>query len=212
MEKKLLSEIKKNVGENPLVFLDTGAVIDFEKDLKVWRRKYGAEMNHLLYGKLTENFPIFVTEHTLREIVKHNKDHIINGSKEISDLTLERMQGYHEDYCSFVKQADFMESVGQIGLDVFWANKLAFKDNKKKRERDPMSYEDRKLLENALFLRYAIDSNGKPITSSTILSPDRHISGTIKVLKDLDGYLLSQMQKDGIKRFGHTELYSVSSR
>lgn len=187
---KLAGRILVFGGENPVIFLDTGAVIDFEKEMARWRLKDKRVSPDFFYKELqnrTGKIPFFVTELTQNEILKHYKFHSVNGNHEISPETFEITTAMHGDYCGHLRNVihNFRE-IEQVRYDTYWAGHMAFDKNHKKSLIDPISLEDRALIASALWTRYT-SVPGKmrvevPISGSIIISPDEHISEVTRVL------------------------------
>jgi hypothetical protein len=71
-----------------------------------------------------------------------------------------------------------------------------------------MSCNDREIVETAIWSRYALNPNRTPlITSSTILSPDEHLTGTVRTLMNYNPEINEQ-----IGRFNYDQIKVVSSR
>jgi len=181
---QLMPKIRQNGGDNPIVFLDTGAIIDFEKEARLWHRKdpsYGSKW----YEELTKSFRTFISEGAMRETSRHHKECLVNRYPEISCETHEIMASLHQNYCKFLKEI----KPGSINFDTarfdtYWASALSFENNEKKGVLDIISNVDKETVETATFLRYAFDPYNQPITSCTIISPDDHLVETVKTLTD----------------------------
>jgi len=201
---KLAGKILVFAGENPLVFLDTGAIIDFEREIDRWKLA-GLKISPVeFYKELFKRIgrtPVYVTEHIYNESMVHNQHHVINGKREISDGTIDFISGLHSDYCSFLRDVQnnpyFYDN---LRYHTYWAGKMAFDKYHKKNCLDPMSFADRELVSSALWARYASflkGGNEVDVTSSVIISPDCHVSEVSKVL---------------VQNFGYDGLEVVSSR
>ena len=193
-------------GENPIAFLDAGAVIDFEREVidhwKLTDSKIGpANFYQLLICK--GGFPLYVTSPVMQEINYHNKNHKLNGKPEISDETIEfvsRMNKEYENFLENVCSAALCRD--EVGYNTYWAGLMAFEPNHKKCYLDKISRTDKEQIASAIWARYCgvLDNRGKEekISSSTIISPDCHISGAVKVLTGPE--------------FGYNNIKVVSSR
>jgi len=211
MEKRLekfVGNIGDGVGDNPLVFLDTGAVIDFERELEFWKLRSHDYNSSRWYSNLGKGLPLFVTEEAMKEITRHHEKFRINNRPEISEETFGIVQGFHENYCKFLKEMSMNpKSLDQVRFDTYWASKLAFKDDYKKGVLDVISPSDREMISTAVWLRYALDKNNRDITSCRVLSPDSHLKTTIEALTDQNRDIYDQFGE-----FGYNNIRVVSSR
>ena len=58
---RFVTHIKDGLGENPLVFLDTGAIIDFEREVRSWKLIDSQLTPSDFYnGICGKGFPIYV--------------------------------------------------------------------------------------------------------------------------------------------------------
>lgn len=200
---RLVVTIKDLGGTKPVVFLDTGAIIDFDREIcKKWRLSDSQANVQLFYRHLTQQgLPLFVTEGTLSEVILHHTRHRINGRPEISSDSFRSVLGMHADYCEFLRNlAGVALDPETVRYDVYWASKIAFPPEHKKNCLDPISKADRDLVAEALWARYtssppSILKTHEPgpkygmgpaeqITGSVIISPDSHIHQTVRVLWD----------------------------
>ena len=205
---ELSKRIKAGSGDNPLVFLDTGAVIDFENELKLWKQKDSSLSSSKWYSQFAKDFPIFVTEGVMEETTRHHEHNRVNGRPEISRETHAIMQKYHENYCMYLKKIErHGKPFDQVRLDAHWASQFAFAGDYKKGVLDVISTVDRETVETAVWLRYSVDSDKKPVTSSVILSPDRHLEDTVAVLTDRN-MAVSSVHGD----FGYDGIKVLTSR
>ena len=203
---------------DPVVFLDSGAILDFEEEIyKRWRLSDSKNARpSAFYEHLTRNgFPIFVTESVLHELTPHYENHRINGNSELSGETFDVIKSLHSKYC------DFMKNVMGNGLDselaryhTYMASLLAFEEGHKKQCRDKMSRTDRELIASALWARYTYVPFGnfgssKLISSSIILSPDCHIKGTCDVLTRQKTF---KYQGQNVIPFGYIGLRVINTR
>lgn len=185
----LARRILDSSGNNPITFFDTGAIIDFEKEVS---RNLRLIDKRITPSTFYESFrkkvhPIFVTEHVMEEVVAHNKYHKLNEIPEISNETFNIVTGMHRDYCEFLRSISSNGlDIEQVRYDVYWAGKMAFDLEHKKCCRDPISRVDREQLAAALWAKYSCvqDNSGKDrcVSSSIIVSPDCHLVGTTKIL------------------------------
>jgi hypothetical protein len=202
-----------------IMFLDTSAIIDSEGEIKKWRTSDGtANISGLyerLYQKLgSRGFPIFVTGEVLNEARLHHEFNRLNGRPEVSAENLEIVSKAHEAYHDFLLHiAQRGKDFDQIRYDTYWASKLAFADDVKKGERDPIARTDRELLAAALYAKHCVRSeasgNGagilRPIEGVIVLSADDHLTGTLDVLTGRTD------NREGIK-FGYGGVYVIRSR
>ena len=193
-------------GSRPIVFLDSGAIIDFEREvLKKWRLSdVRAASSETFYGLLSDRIPgLFVSEHIIGEVRPHCECNTINGRPEVSDQTIYALGKLHESYCGFIRD---ISGTG-IEMDLaryqtFHASSMAFEKDHKKSCLDPISRTDKELIALALWSKYTcspsyFDQN-VPVSQSVIISPDNHIIRTIGVLSG--------------KNFDHNGLRVVNSR
>lgn len=203
MIKYLSCQIKKVGGKNPIVFLDAGAVIDFEKWIKQAKLKDSSLTSDHFYGSLgRQGFPLFLTEHNLEEVEAHHIDHKIGGRPEIGPRTMDISKKMYSGYMDFLKNAVPTLSIDNVRLDTFWASRLAFPEDHKKSEQDPMSYNDRELVASSVWSRY-VDHSHLP-TGVVILSPDAHVIETTRVLTD--------SRSDISDKFGYGGVSVLSTR
>jgi hypothetical protein len=204
---RLVERVLKDSGDNPIVFLDTGAIIDFEKEvLRRWKLVDSSATTPKFYNLMANNgFPIYVTDHIYGgEVVRHQQCNSLNGNPEISHDTFEIVTDMHNAYCNFLRSIDGNAfDIEEVRYATYTAGLEAFEEGHKKKCIDPISRVDRELVASALWARYAtlpsVDSiESKPISTSTIVSPDCHISGTSKVLMS--------------KEYGYEGLRTISSR
>ncbi|MEI6731189.1 MAG: hypothetical protein WCK90_00760 [archaeon] len=183
MVKYVSERIKSLGGKNPIVFLDAGAVIDFEKWIKQAKLKNSSLTPDHFYGALnSQGFSVFLTEHALEEVETHHIDHKIGGRPEVGPRTMDISRKLHSNYMDFLKNAVPTLSIDNVRLDTFWASRLAFPEDHKKSEQDPMSYNDRELVASSVWSRY-VDHAHAP-TGVVILSPDAHVIETTRILTD----------------------------
>jgi len=197
---RLVEIIKEEGGERPLVFLDTGAVIQFESDLKM------NENRNLdstwLYSTFRKHFPVYISESAIAEMCMHHKHNRINGKLEIPDSTKDILIKFHEDYCNFLKQEIIVPlQFDKIRYDVLSAGQIAEKmrsrENLKKTNLEGLSRTDRSILETAGWLRYAQLPDGKDFTGSVILSTEALMRKTAGILCDKDYRIFEEFGKFG---------------
>lgn len=198
----------QHAGSNPLFFLDTGAIIDFEKEVKRWKLKDNRYNTRDYYAELSRGLQIYVTEKVIGEVARHHEHHFVNGFPEISQETMDIVSRFHSEYCRFLKEisintADFE----RVRWDSYWACHFTFPEGCKKSYIDPISCTDRETVETAIWARYALDSNRNPITSSTVISPDEHLIESIRTLTDQNSELLEK-----IGAFGYVNVRVLTSR
>jgi hypothetical protein len=68
---RLIAGIKKNSGDNPLVMLDSSAVLDFEREVELRQLKDRTFGPDKWYGPMQENFPVLIPEAVFGEISRH---------------------------------------------------------------------------------------------------------------------------------------------
>jgi hypothetical protein len=204
----LVERVKNDMDENLLVFLDTGAVIDFEREISRQRRVDKEVTPSLFYNALLKELPhMFVSEGTLKEVDNHYKYHCLNGLPEISIETRDMVRNMYSNYCNFLKHVeDIRKDAEQVRFDIYWASKFAFPEGHKKAILDPISRTDREMVSDAAWSRYAIMPGGE-IGGGVIISPDSHIAETIKVLT---GKSMEAREKHG--EFGYGEIKVIPSR
>jgi hypothetical protein len=197
---RLIEIVREEGGERPLVFLDTGAVIQFENELAA--NENARLTSYWLYSALAKKFPIYVSEHALQEICRHHKEHIIGRRPEISEETHFIMENLHKDYCSFLKQVrSNPRRLDEVRYDVLNAGQIAeivrSREHEKKKNKEGMSEIDREILGTAAFLRYAVLEGEKPITSSIILSTDNLLIDCAHILCDRFYHVFEEFGKFG---------------
>ena len=101
----LAEQVLNSGGAFPLVFLDTGAIIDFETEvLKQWKltdSKIGPANFYLMLG--AKGFPIYVTNEVMEEVGAHYMGHRVNGNPEISSETMAIILSMNDKYHSLLK-------------------------------------------------------------------------------------------------------------
>jgi len=190
---EIIAERVHEVGKGDfLVFLDTGAIIDFEKDVMRRAKLIDSSVtSSRFYNRLSwKIFPMFVTDHILSELFTHHRKHELSGRPEISGETFEAVWDMHEKYCTFLRGVDGSDRESeQVRYDAYWAGQLAFPEGHKKKCRDPISRTDRELVASALWSRYTWESIGSSnaklrYDSAVIISPDCHVSGAVELLME----------------------------
>jgi|GEM_PF-3362640 hypothetical protein len=177
------------VGENPLIFLDCGAVIDFEKyfydnSLGVCGKDKPRDCSKYL-ETLSYTGRVIIPDYMKMELENHRNCQINNGRKEISDKTFDSINRISADSSKIIKHLKPSLERDKIGLDVYWATKECFKDNHKKDLCDRISRNDRDLVVDAIHAKNS-KIEGKEITSTLIFSPDYHVLQLVHFLKNPD--------------------------
>jgi hypothetical protein len=192
---RLIEVILKDGGERPLVFLDTGTVIEWEKELK---QNSNRHLNSTwLYSKLGEKLPLYVPECSMLELQSHHLFNRVNRRKEISNETIGIISRLHSEYCKYLKQQkDNEKDIEKIRYDVYFAGDIAHVrrgiDCPKKSQKEPLSRVDRGLLETAIYLRYGKVADEIDTTSSIVLTTDDLIQKTAEVLCDRNFHVYDQ--------------------
>lgn len=222
--KSITSSIRKSGGNNPIVLFDTGAIIDFERIIDESRLKDKDADYSSFYGYMVRTgFPLFVTPGVYDEVENHRKHVSISGRPEISGVTGSVIEGMRINYFDACQTIDTtLGDPERLRHDAYWASHFAFhheerwvnsksKNRHKKAYGDPISAVDRELIGQALVLRLMMPVDKpheyveeKHCTGVVILSPDRHIRDSIKVLTD--------QHPDVEERFGYKGIHVVSSR
>ena len=218
---RLAGRMKKSAGNTCAVFLDTGAIIDFEREIERWKLKDSRVTPYDFYQDLTSRrMPLYVTVPICGEVLFHHKNHKLSGSPEISGETVELIMSMHQNYLDMLKRERVaLRDSEQVGYDTYWASKMAFAEGHKKREMDPVSYADRDLVSSALWARYirfpeedqkvffettSREEKLNGLSGVVILSPDSHIERLVNVLTGKD------FESRGA--FDYNGLYTFSSR
>ena len=199
-------KVLDGAGSNPVVFLDSGAIIDFEREvLKKWRlsdvRAANPETFYELLSDKIHN--LFVSEHIINEVRTHCDCNTINGKPEVSAKTIDSLCRLHEEYCNYIRDVSGMGMEMDVArYQTFHASSMAFEKDHKKAQLDPISRTDKELVALTLWSRYTclpgyFDKN-IPVSQGVIISPDNHIIRTIGVLSGKD--------------FEHSGLRVVNSR
>ena len=209
---KLSERITESKGDKIVIFLDTSAIIDFDKEIRRARLFDENITTTMFYDRLTLKLglPIYVTEHVYKEADQHTR-HKISGFPEICRGTFRIIGEFHSRYCDLLKSVSGSEfDFDKVRYDVYWAGRMAFEENHKKSCRDPISKTDRELVSTALWLRYASvpedTDNSKPISNSIIISSDCHISETSRFLMN------TEFCYDGLDPIRYNGLNVVTSR
>lgn len=227
LEKKvnsLVSSIKQSGGDNPIVLFDTGAIIDFERLIEsLWLKDKKADHSSFYGYLINTGFPLFVTPNIYGEIEMHRKNVTISGRPEISNITSLIVDSMLENHFNSCLNIDANQiDVDRLRMDAYWASYFAFhreeqgngkqvKNFFKKAYSDPISVGDRELISQSLVLRAGLPIDKpneyvpeRPCTGVVILSPDRHIRDSVKVLTDSHPYVE--------EKFGYRGISVVSSR
>lgn len=181
----LVKLICREAGSNPIVFLDTGAVLDFEQESQGWRLNDSKLTTNNFYNGLSERLRnMYITGDILEEILNHHENHKINGRKEVSKETYEHASRMFLDYLDFMREADFPDDFDfeNVRHDVYWAGHLSFNPDHKKCYQDSISDNDRQLIADALATKYLIGNAAGDKTGTVIVSPDCHYSKTVDLL------------------------------
>jgi hypothetical protein len=193
------------------VFLDAGAIIDFEREIDMWRIKDKKVNSSTFYDSLLSyGFPIFVTPGVMTEVGIHHRNHRLNGKSEISCDTYDFAEYFSRHYDAFLKQAKPTIPLDQVRYDSYWASQFAFDEGHKKREIDPISDNDLELVSSAVWAKNCrvlshdptakvFDYNSKVVERIAVLSPDDHVLQTIKVLNDQDPEISDRFGYNGIE-------------
>lgn len=211
--KKLLRRMDHVPSKNTLVFVDTGAFIDAEDEVSTWRLcENGANFDSLYNYLHNSGLRLFVTEANLNESYMQYRHNKINGHSIIRPEHFKIIEGYHEDYKTFLNSVKGNElDEEQIRLDTHWASLLAFENGHKKKDRDPISLADKALVYEAVKARYSlyphkvfgIGGNEREEVctpeSVIILSPDAHLDGMTRILTNGDIGFERRQNYDGIK-------------
>ena len=201
---RLETKIKSGMGRNFLVMLDTCAVIDFEHYANNWRLKDKNKGISAFYTSFcSRGFPVYVNKRVIQEVFKHRNNHSVAGRDEVSAEGATIVNQMYLNYQRFMQT--LVESnpkkIEDIRYDVYWATKLAFDPDHKKICDDLISRVDKSIIAAATWARYAnlidgayltdlfFDSakDGTPVRSLdgvVIVSPDAHLSETVRVLTD----------------------------
>lgn len=178
MLEKDVSEAIVDLGNSPVIFLDTSTVIGFERSINL-QSKAGRYQSDAFYSIISGICPrVFVTSPILAEMDRHSRV-TRSGRPEISQATMEVMHRFHINLVNFVRNARHTRDYDSVRRDVYWASLMAFPPEHKKSCCDGISSTDRDLVSSAIDSRYT-----ENITGSLVLSCDAHIRGTIDVLTD----------------------------
>ena len=188
----LSERIRDSKGDKSIIFLDTSAIIDFDKEVRRARLFDKNITTPMFYDCLTSKMglPIYVTEHIYKEADQHTR-HYVGGFPEICRGTFRIIGEFHSRYCDLLKSvSENAFEFDKVRYDVYWAGRMAFGETHKKSCRDPISKTDRELISTALWLRYASVPddihNSRPINNSVIVSSDCHISETSRFLMNTE--------------------------
>lgn len=200
--------LTRDIGENPLIFLDTSAVIDFEKicyDTSLGQSGKDKPRDCSRYLEtLSQTQRIIIPSCMVEELEKH-RNCFIGRRKEISDKTFEVVNKIDVNSKKIMKSAKTMNDREKIRLDVYWATKECFRDNHKKDVQDRISDNDKNLVVDAIHYKNS-KINGKEITSSLIYSLDSHIHHLVYFLKnqeyDYQGIFARETSRDKNGRYG----------
>ena len=129
---RLAGRMKKSAGNTCAVFLDTGAIIDFEREIERWKLKDSRVTPYDFYQDLTSRrMPLYVTVPICGEVLFHHKNHKLSGSPEISGETVELIMSMHQNYLDMLKRERVaLRDSEQVGYDTYWASKMVFEEGK----------------------------------------------------------------------------------
>jgi hypothetical protein len=124
---------------------------------------------------------------------------------------MEFMTQMYLNYLEFANNSVSDIDFGKVGYDTYWAGMLGFDKDHKKSVRDGISQVDKELVANSVLTRYSHLPHGKGYTGVCVISPDAHISNTIKVLTDKH-FSLMHDYPENYRRFGYDGIKTISSR
>lgn len=190
---RLTSQIRSELGEEPIALVDTGAVIDLERfrEQRIKGRGFSVDEVYSVFRKA--GIPLYVTSEVLGEVEDHHSHYTLNGSghPEISREANEAVRRMHANWVEFLANGVPAGDLDQARYDAYFAAFEAFEEGHKKRELDLPSSTDRELIAAALWTPYfcssALDSS-QP-SGVAVLSSDAHIINTIKFLTDQANFL-----------------------
>lgn len=173
-------------GEDPLVLLDSGTIIDLEENL----RKTGLPQDSaglLLYAN--PNTYVIVPG-VLNELKSHSSMRINGKVRELEPSTIDVCDTLAQRTQEMIECLKSNTSIDwdTIGYDVWLASQVAFEEGHKKREQDIISSVDREIITTAFYMAQAkpeIDERGRV----TITSPDTHIRNTTNLLNKQERYI-----------------------
>ena len=218
----LSKKVVAPLGKTGVLFLDTGAVIDFEREIHLCHLKDPQSTPSFFYQSLHAVIPsLFVTAPVLSEIRRHHELHRYNGRPEISAETFNLMGLFYSSYCDFVRTNPSSLSPDKARYDTYWASQFAFDPDHKKACSDEISVVDRDLVSSALLTRYSGD-----VACVAVASSDSHIAKSLAVLNDQipirEAYVTCLSRKLGLPpehclngevlSFGYDGLVPVHSR
>jgi hypothetical protein len=187
MEKNTIlhNPLTRWVGDNPLIFFDCGAIIDFEKyfhDNCCGSRKAICQRDSYEYLKiLSKTNRTIIPDYMFFELKRHRNCYI-GRRKEISDRTFEVIESINKNSNKIMSNLEPSLDKEKIRLDIYWATKECFKNNSKKDLYDRISDNDKNLIVDAIYAKNS-KINGKDVTASIIFSPDYHILQLVYFLK-----------------------------
>ncbi len=225
---KIARRVLQGTQQKPHVFLDTGAVIDFEREIALCRLKDSSVTPDMFYslffGLVGDN--VWVNDGVFEEIESHHIHHLLGGRPEICDESYRNVSGMHVRFKDFSRGSIFCGDLDKIRHSTYWASKLAFPNGHKKLCDDEASCVDRGLISSAFHIA-TIDRNVpyrrqnvfldfSPVentnrASVVVVSPDSHITETIKVLTDSHP-TVTYNHPEINWRFGYNGVRAVSSR
>lgn len=171
-----------NKGDNHIIFLDTGAIIDIDTWVRRYRIKDKSHTVHSWYDAIEKDKTVLLTPLVLEEVMQHHIYHKINGIPEISKESIAYAEKYFTNFQNFYSKLSHPESIDNVRYDAYWATKLAFDDDQKKGEIDQISRTDIDLLISSIEVKHSLDDNLREISDVTVISPDRHIHDTLNLL------------------------------
>ena len=219
----LVERIKESTGDNWIVLLDTGAIIDFEREVAQFKLKNPKLSTVDFYKSLFDELgSLYVNDSVLKEVAAHNERHFINGSPEISLATFMAIAKMRKMYDDLIGIGNPSLDLEKAKYDTYWASKYSFEEGHKKQAKDPISHVDRETIASALYLKNLFlptlesDSQYKIVSGVAILSPDSHIAKTVEVLLGENFDAMERLKdftannKDW--RFGYNGIKVINSR
>ena len=215
MTLKTLKEMMKDAdreladGTLPIIFLDTGAIIDICQSAREEQMRQKGKgvipLNETYADHFLMNFAgryqTLISPLTYQEINKHYCVKLNGNTKEIKETVCPLIDKFLKDYerlNEFVS-GNFYDDSDRY--NVYWVTKFSCIENEKKNS-EGFSFVDREILDNAILFSKYFSKEGKTAEPIAIFSSDGHIFKGVEMLKKL-GYdkviTLSSRRKNGRK-------------
>lgn len=181
-------------GTLPIVFLDTGAIIDISKSAREEEMRQKGKRNMPMQEIYADHFLMnfagkyqtLVSPLTHSEINKHYCVTFNGNTKEIHEAICPLVDKFLIDY-KRLKEFVFRNVPDDTDkYNIYWTTKFCCVENEKK-DLEGFSDVDREILDNAVLFSKYFSKDGKGASPVAVFSSDEHIFKGVEMLKEL-GY------------------------